>query len=150
MAVGVSLADGVALECFIDELAAAAGKDPLAFRLALTENTPRAHGVLELAAEKSGWGQPVPEGVFRGIACGPPAFFGSYVAHVAEVSLTAGKKVRLRRIVTAVDCGTAVNPESIEAQMEGAIVYGLSAAMKEEITIERGASSRGISMITRS
>ena len=132
-----------ALECFIDELAAAAGKDPLAFRLALTENTPRAHGVLELAAEKSGWGQPVPEGVFRGIACGPPAFFGSYVAHVAEVSLTAGKKVRLRRIVTAVDCGTAVNPESIEAQMEGAIVYGLSAAMKEEITIERGRVVQG-------
>jgi len=127
-----------ALECFIDELAAAAGKDPVAFRLAMTEKTPRAHGVIALAAEKSGWSQPPPRGVFRGIACGPPAFFGSYVAHVAEVSLTAERKVRLLRIVTAVDCGTAVNPESIEAQMEGAIIYGLSAAMKEEITIEKG------------
>jgi len=132
-----------ALECFIDELAAAAGKDPVAFRLALTEKSPRAHGVLELAAEKSGWGKPLPAGVFRGVACGPPAFFGSYVAHVAEVSLTADRKIRLLRVVSAVDCGTAVNPESIEAQMEGAIVYGLSAAMKEEITIDKGRVVQG-------
>jgi isoquinoline 1-oxidoreductase subunit beta len=127
-----------ALECFIDELAHAAGKDPCEFRLSLTANNPRAHGVLELAMEKSAWGSPLPGGVFRGVACGPPAFFGSYVAHVAEISVAPDKSVRVRRIVSAVDCGTAVNPESVEAQMEGAIVYGLSAALKGEITIEGG------------
>jgi isoquinoline 1-oxidoreductase beta subunit len=127
-----------ALECFIDELAVAAGKDPCEFRLFLTANNPRAHGVLTLAAEKAGWGKTLPPGVFRGIACAPPAFFGSYVAQVAEISLTAERNVRVRRVVCAVDCGTAINPESIEAQMEGAIVYGLSAALKGEITIDRG------------
>ena len=127
-----------ALECFIDELAHAAGKDPCEFRLSLTANNPRAHGVLRLAMEKSAWGSPLPSGVFRGVACGPPAFFGSYVAHVAEISLAPDKTVRVRRIVSAVDCGTAVNPESVEAQMEGAIVYGLSAALKGEITIDGG------------
>jgi CO/xanthine dehydrogenase Mo-binding subunit len=127
-----------ALECFIDELAAAAGKDPCEFRLGLTANNPRAHGVLKLAAEKSGWGKPLPGGVFLGVACGPPSFFGSYVAQVAEISLSADRNVRVRRVVCAVDCGTAVNPESIEAQIEGGIVYGLSAALKGPITIERG------------
>jgi isoquinoline 1-oxidoreductase beta subunit len=127
-----------ALECFIDELAEAAGKDPCAFRLELTAHNPRANRVLKLAREKSGWDKPLPPGVFRGIACGPPAFFGSYVAHVAEVSITAAREVRVRRVVCAVDCGTAVNPESIEAQMEGAIVYGLSAALKGEITVDKG------------
>ena len=132
-----------ALECFIDEMAAAAGKDPCEFRLSLTARSPRAHGVLALAREKSGWEKPLPPGVFRGIACGPPAFFGSYVAHVAEISLNADRSVRVRRVVCAVDCGTAVNPESIEAQMEGAIVYGLSAALKGEITIDRGRVVQG-------
>jgi len=131
-----------ALECFIDELAAAAGKDPVDFRLALTGHNPRAHAVLKLAREKSGWDTPPGAGVSRGIAFGPHAFYGSWVAHVAEVSVEGGA-VRVHRIVTAIDCGTAVNPESIEAQIEGGIVYGLTAALKGEITIERGSAVQG-------
>ena len=131
-----------ALECFIDELAEAAQKDPVDFRLALTEQNPRAHAVLRLAREKSGWDTPPPARVFRGIAFGSHAFYGSWVAHVAEVSVE-GAVVRVRRVVTAIDCGTAVNPESIEAQIEGGIVYGLSATLKGEITIERGGTVQG-------
>jgi len=132
-----------ALECFIDELASAAGRDPYEFRLALSGKSPRTNAVLRLAAEKSGWGTPPPAGHFRGIACGPHAFYGSYVAHVAEVSVTRDAAVRLHRIVCAIDCGIAVNPETIEAQIEGAIVYGLSAALKGEITIEGGRAVQG-------
>jgi len=131
-----------ALECFIDELAAAAGKDPVDFRLALMAESPRAHAVLALAREKSGWDTPPPAGISRGIAFGSHAFYGSWVAHVAEVSVEGGA-VRVRRVVTAIDCGTAVNPESIEAQIEGGIVYGLTAALKGEITIERGRTVQG-------
>jgi len=131
-----------ALECFIDELAEAAGKDPVDFRLALTRDNPRAHAVLALAREKSGWDTPPPAGVSRGIAFGSHAFYGSWVAHVAEVTVEAGT-VRVRRVVTAIDCGTAVNPESVEAQIEGGIVYGLSAALKGEITIARGRTEQG-------
>ena len=132
-----------ATECFIDELATAAGRDPFEFRLELSVKSPRTHAVLKLAAEKSGWGTALPGGHFRGIACGPHAFYGSYVAHVAEVSVTADSTVRLHRIVCAIDCGIAVNPETIEAQIEGAIVYGLSAALKGEITIDRGRAVQG-------
>jgi isoquinoline 1-oxidoreductase beta subunit len=132
-----------ALECFIDELAAVAGRDPLEFRLELSAKSPRTHAVLKLAAEKSNWGKPLPRGYYRGIACGPHAFYGSYVAQVAEVSVTADSTVRLHRVVCAIDCGIAVNPETIEGQMEGAIVYGLSAALKGEITIDRGRTVQG-------
>ena len=127
-----------ALECFIDELAESAGKDPYQFRLALTAQSPRAQQVLRLAAEKAGWERPLPKGRYRGLACAPPAFFRSFVAHVVEISVSPQHTVRVHRVVSAVDCGVAVNPDTIEAQIEGGIVYGLSAALKGEITIDKG------------
>jgi isoquinoline 1-oxidoreductase beta subunit len=127
-----------ALECFIDELAAAAGRDPLEFRLTLAEKSPRAKKVLQLAGEKAGWGSPLPPGRFRGIACAPPAFFQTYVAHVAEISLRPDGTVRVHRVVCAVDCGIVVNPDTVAAQMEGSIAFGLTAALKGEITIDGG------------
>lgn len=137
---------GFATECFVDELAHAAGKDPFEFRRALLEgermvpsgsekfSTTRLRGVLELAATRAGWGTPLPKGRARGIACYPA--FGSYVAHVAEVSVEDGA-VRVHRVVCAIDCGLTVNPDTVEAQMEGSVVYALS-ALKHTITIERG------------
>ncbi|HWP59846.1 MAG TPA: xanthine dehydrogenase family protein molybdopterin-binding subunit [Candidatus Acidoferrales bacterium] len=123
-------------ESFIDELAAAAGKDPFEFRRELLVKAPRHKRVLELAAEKAGWGKPLPPGRFRGIAV---AFsYGSYAAEVAEVSVAKDGKVRVHRVVCAVDCGMYVNPDQVEAQMEGGIVYGLTAALYGEITIENG------------
>jgi len=137
------------VESFIDELAAATGKDPVEFRKSLLVKTAnwkpkdeddpdpaRLRGVLELAAEKSGWTTPLPKGRGRGIA----AFFsfGSYFAEVAEVTLTGGN-FKIDRIVAAVDCGQIVNPESVRSQTESAIIYGLSAALKNEITIKNGA-----------
>jgi isoquinoline 1-oxidoreductase beta subunit len=132
-----------ALECFIDELAAEGGKDPLEFRLGLTGNSPRMKQVLSTVAEHSGWGTPLPAGRFRGIACAPPAFFKTYVAHVAEVSIAGDNTIRVHRVVTAIDCGIVVNPETVEAQMEGCIVFGLSAALKGEITIDKGRVVQG-------
>jgi isoquinoline 1-oxidoreductase subunit beta len=141
--------NGFAVESFIDELAAAAGQDPMEFRKSLlvkpanwkakSEDDPdpaRLRGVLELAAEKAGWGTPLPKGRGRGIA----AFcsFGSYFAEVAEVTVQ-GSDFKIDRIVAAVDCGQIVNPESVRSQTEGAIIYGLSAALKNEITIKNGA-----------
>jgi isoquinoline 1-oxidoreductase beta subunit len=123
-------------EVFMDELARAAGKDPLAFRLAHLPRTSRLRGVLQLAAEKAGWGGSVPKGRGLGIAC--HASFGSYVAHVAEVSVRNGR-IAVHRVVTAVDCGTALNPDSVEHQAEGSVVYGLSAALRGEITLKDGA-----------
>jgi isoquinoline 1-oxidoreductase beta subunit len=123
-------------ESFIDEIAAAVGKDPYEFRLELLTKAPRHKRVLELAASKAGWGQPLPEGRYRGIAVAES--FGSYVAEVAEVSVDKGGQVRVHRVVCAVDCGKYVNPDTIEAQMQGGIVYGLTAALKGEITIENG------------
>lgn len=122
-------------ECFLDEVAHAAGKDPVAFRQALLAGAPRHLAVLNLAAEKAGWGTPLPAGRGRGVAVHES--FGSWVAQVAEVSVEGGK-VRVHRVVCAVDCGTAVNPGQIEAQMQSAIVYGLSAALYGEITIKKG------------
>jgi isoquinoline 1-oxidoreductase beta subunit len=124
------------LEAFIDEVAAAAGKDPVEFRRALLGKQPRLLAALDLAVQKSGWGAPLPAGMHRGVAVA--ASFGSFVAQVAEVSLDAGSKPRVHRIVAAIDCGTAVNPEIVERQVEGAIVYGLSAALYEQITFENG------------
>jgi isoquinoline 1-oxidoreductase beta subunit len=122
-------------ECFFDELAALAGKDPLEARLELMEDHPRHAGVLKLAAEKSGWGGKLPEGRARGIAVAES--FGSYAAEVAEVSIDRGR-VRVHRMTCAVDCGMTVNPNLIRAQMESAIVYGLTATLKGAITIKDG------------
>jgi isoquinoline 1-oxidoreductase subunit beta len=124
------------VESFIDEVAHAAGKDPFEFRRALLEKHPRHKAVLELAAEKAGWGTALPEGRARGIAV--QESFGSYVAQVAEVSVSPEGKPKVHRIVCAVDCGTVVNPDTVEAQMESAIVFGLSAALSGEITIKDG------------
>ena len=122
-------------ECFIDELAAATKKDPVEFRRRLLADKPRHLGVLNLAAEKAGWGTPLPKGRYRGVAV--HSAFDSYVAEIAEVSIEKGT-VRVHRVVAAVDCGQVVNPDIVEAQIEGGIVYGLTAALKGEITIERG------------
>lgn len=128
---------GYATEVFVDELAAAARQDPVAFRRALLAGQPRHLGVLELAAEKAGWGTPLPAGRGRGIAVHKS--FDSYVAEVAEVSLQADGTVKVHRVVCAVDCGVAVNPDIIRSQMEGGIAYGLSAALYGEVTLDRGA-----------
>ena len=134
--------NGFVLESFIDELAHAAGKDPYEFRRQSLKKDSRLKKVLEVAADKSGWGSQLPKGRFRGIAATPPAFFGSYVAYVAEVSVE-GKGIQVHRIVAAVDCGLCVNPDSVAAQIEGAIAFGLSAALKGEITIEKGRVVQG-------
>jgi isoquinoline 1-oxidoreductase beta subunit len=124
-----------AVETFIDELAAAAKQDPYEYRRSLLGNAPRYRGVLELAATKAEWGTPLAAGRARGIAVHKS--FESYVAQVAEVSVSDGD-VRVHRVVCAVDCGMFVNPDTIEAQMQSAIVFGLTAALKGAITIDRG------------
>lgn len=129
------------MEGFIDEMAAAAKKDPFEFRRALLGKSPRHKAVLELAAAKAGWGQPLPAGVFRGIAV--VSSFGSYVAEVAEVSVAADGTPRVHRVVAAIDCGMTVNPTIIARQVEGAIVYGLSAALYGRISINNGQVSTG-------
>ena len=121
-------------ESFLDELAAAGGKDPVEFRRRLLANSPRLLGVLNLAAEKAGWGKP-PAGRFQGVAL--VNNIGSYNAQVAEVSVDRGK-LRVHRVVCAVDCGRVVNPAIVRQQIESGIVFGLSAAMKGAITIDRG------------
>lgn len=134
---GVNLnQNAVYLECFIDELAHAAGKDPLAFRRALMANHPKHLAVLNAVAERVGWGTPAPAGVFRGLC--QTMGFGSYVAACAEVSVSDAGKLTIHRIVAATDCGHAVNPQQIEAQVEGSFVYGLSAALYGECTVKDG------------
>jgi isoquinoline 1-oxidoreductase beta subunit len=129
--------NGYITECFIEELARAGGKDSFEFRRKLLANAPRHLGVLELAAEKAEWGKPLPAGRTRGIAV--VESFGSFVAEVVEVSINRKSgDVRVDRVVCAVDCGRYVNPDTIAAQMEGAIVFGLTAALKGQITIEKG------------
>jgi len=127
------------METMIDELAAAAGRDPVAFRLALLGKSPRAAGVLKVAADKAGWGKPRRAGVAQGIAVHES--FGTFVAQVAEVSMRNGK-VRVERVVCAVDCGVPVNPDVIRAQMEGCIGYGLSALYYSEIEIKAGRATQ--------
>jgi len=124
------------VETFIDELAHAAGKDPFEFRRGLLANHPRHKRVLEFVAEKAEWGKPLAEGRGRGIAIHES--FGSFVAHVIEVSVSREGKVRVHRIVGAVDCGPVVNPDTIRAQIEGGAVFGLTAALYGEITFEQG------------
>lgn len=134
---GVNLnQNAIYLESFIDELANAAGKDPLEFRRALMKNHPKHLAVLNAAAEKAEWGKPLPAGVFRGIC--QTMGFGSYVAAVAEVSVADDGKLKVHRIVAATDPGHAVNPAQIARQVEGSFVYGLSAALYGEITIKDG------------
>jgi isoquinoline 1-oxidoreductase beta subunit len=124
-----------ATESFIDELAHAAGRDPFDYRRRLLQQAPRHRAVLELVAEKAGWGAPLAAGHGRGIAV--YRSFGSIVAQVAEVSV-ANNRIRVERVVCAIDCGVAVNPDSVRAQLEGAIAMGVSAALKEEIRIQAG------------
>jgi isoquinoline 1-oxidoreductase beta subunit len=126
-----------AVEAFLDEVAEAAGKDPVEFRLALLKDHPRHVGVLKLAAEKAGWGTPAAQGRFRGIAVAES--FNTYVAQVAEVSVAEGGRVKVERVVCAVDCGTAINPDQIRAQMEGGIGFGLGAILKSQLTLTNGA-----------
>ena len=128
--------NGFLVESFLDELAWAAGQDPVEYRKTLLATKPRHLGVLELVAAKSGWGSPLPDGRARGVAL--MESFSSYVAEVAEVSLNADRTIRVDRVVAAVDCGTVVNPDIVAAQVESAIVYGLTAALHGEITIDRG------------
>ncbi len=123
------------MECFIDELAHETGQDPLAFRLKLMKNYPKNVAVLKAVAEKVGWGKPAADGVYRGLAqC---TAFGSHIAACAEVSVTDGQ-LKMHRIVAATDCGIAVNPQQIEAQVEGSFVYGLSAMIHGECTVKDG------------
>lgn len=123
------------METMIDELAAAAGQDPVAFRRKLLAKHPRVLATLELAAKKAGWGTPLPAGRARGIAVHES--FGSVCAHVAEVSLDQGA-VRVHRVVSAFDCGLVVNPLTVEAQVQGAVAFGLSAALHSAITLKDG------------
>jgi len=134
--------NGFFSESFIDELAAAAKKDPYEFRRALLTKAPRQLGVLNLAAQKAGWGTPLPAGRFRGIAV--LEAFLSYAAQVMEISVNRQQKtLQVHRVVAAVDVGRVVNPDTIVAQAESAIVYGLTAALKGEITIKGGRVEQG-------
>jgi isoquinoline 1-oxidoreductase beta subunit len=147
-----ALQAGFALESFIDELAAAAGKDPLAYRLHLlakdqdlqyfttTWHTARMRGVLQLAAEKAAWDKPLMPGHFRGIACF--GCFASYMAEVVEITME-NDQPRVHRVVAVVDCGQVVNPGILEQQIQGGIVYGLSNALRAKITIEKGRIVQG-------
>ena len=121
----------------MDRLAKAAGQDPVAFRLRAIKDAPREAAVLRLAAEKAGWGTTEPPaGVHRGIAVHKS--FGSYVAQVAEVRLTEGGQMKVEKVVCAVDCGFAVTPDQVAAQMEGGIGFGLGAALRNRITLDDG------------
>jgi isoquinoline 1-oxidoreductase beta subunit len=123
-------------ESFMDELAAAAKQDPVAYRLALLDKSPRAKAVLELAAEKAGWGQPLPERVGRGVSV--QFVFATYMAQIAEVEVSKDGSIRVHRVVCAVDCGTVVNPDTVRAQIESAIIFGITAALYGEITLKNG------------
>jgi len=124
------------VESFMDELAAAAKQDAVAYRRTLLDKAPRAKAVLELAAEKAGWGQPLPERVGRGVSL--QFVFGTYMAQVAEVEVSMNGAVRVRRVVCAVDCGTVINPDTVQAQIQGAIIFGITAALHGEITLKDG------------
>jgi isoquinoline 1-oxidoreductase beta subunit len=128
--------NGVYFECFMDEIARAAGKDPLEFRRGFMSKHPKHLAVLNAAAEKAGWGTPLPPGIHRGIA--QFMGYGSYSAAVAEVSMNKDGKVKVHRMVLALNCGHAVNPDQIAAQVEGSVAYGLSAAFYGESTVDRG------------
>jgi len=128
--------NAVYIECFMDEVAKAAGKDPLEFRRGLMGKFPKHLAVLNAAAEKAGWGEPLPAGVHRGIA--QFMGYGSYSAAVAEVSVSDQGRLKLHRLVLALNCGHAVNPGQIEAQVQGSVAYGLTAALYGEMPVENG------------
>jgi len=128
-------------ESFIDEVAAAAGQDAVAYRRALLGKSPRARAVLDLAAEKSDWGKPLPAGSGRGISL--QSAFGSYMAHVAEVEVAKSGAVHVRRVVCAVDCGIVVNPDTVQAQLQSAVNFGITAALYGEITLKNGRVEQG-------
>jgi isoquinoline 1-oxidoreductase beta subunit len=128
--------NAIFMECFMDELAHAAGQDALEFRRKLMSKHPKHLAVLNAVADRAGWGKPAPQGVHRGLA--QMMAFGSYVAACAEVSVTGGDKVKIHRIVCATDPGYAVNPAQIERQIAGSFVYGLSALFMEECTVKDG------------
>jgi isoquinoline 1-oxidoreductase beta subunit len=123
-------------ESFIDEMAAAAKQDPVAYRRSLLDKSPRAKAVLDLAAEKAGWGQALPKGSGRGVSL--QFVFGSYMANVAEVEVSKEGAVRIRRVVSAMDCGTVVNPDTVQAQIQSGIIFGATAALHGEITLKNG------------
>jgi len=124
------------VESFMDELAAAAKKDPVQYRLALLDKSPRAKAVLQLAADKAGWGQPLPKRSGRGVSV--QHAFGSYMAQVAEVEVSKDGDVRVRRVVCALDCGAVVNPDTVQAQVQSAVIFGISAALFGQITLKDG------------
>jgi isoquinoline 1-oxidoreductase beta subunit len=125
-----------AIESFMDELARKAGKDPIAFRREMLGKTPRLQGVLDVVAEKSNWGQPLPARVGRGVSVQPT--FGTSIATVVEAEIDPAGDVHLRRVTLAVDCGIAINPDSVVAQLEGGMIFGLTAALYGEITVDKG------------
>jgi isoquinoline 1-oxidoreductase beta subunit len=129
-----------AMEVFVDELARAAGQDPVQYRLGLLKDAPREAAVLRLAAEKAGWGQTMPRGRGQGVAVHKS--FGTYVAMVADVTVDGGS-LKVDRIVAAVDCGIAVNPDVIRAQIEGAVGFTLSSVLRNRITLQDGAVQEG-------
>jgi isoquinoline 1-oxidoreductase subunit beta len=128
--------NAIFMECFMDELAHAAGQDPLEFRRKLMGKHPKHLAVLNAVADRAGWGKPAPQGVYRGLA--QMMSFGSYVAACAEISVTGGDKIKVHRIVCATDPGHAVNPAQIERQVAGSFVYGLSALFMQECTVKDG------------
>jgi isoquinoline 1-oxidoreductase subunit beta len=128
--------NAVYLECFMDEVARAAGKDPLEFRRVIMKERPKHLAILNAVAEKAGWGTPLPAGVYRGIA--QFMGYGSYSAAVAEVSVSDRGKVKVHRLVLGADSGHVVNPGQVEAQIEGSVAYGLGAALYQEATVENG------------
>jgi isoquinoline 1-oxidoreductase beta subunit len=128
--------NAIYLECFMDELARAAGQDALAFRRKLMTSNPKHLAVLNAVAERVGWDKPAPKGIFRGIA--QQMGLGSYVAAVAEISVSDGNKIKLHRIVAAIDPGYVVNPAQLERQIAGSFVYGLSALFYGECTVKGG------------
>ena len=124
------------VESFMDELAATAKKDPVDYRRALLEKAPRAKAVLELVAEKAGWSRPLPQGSGRGVSI--QFVFGTYMAQVAEVEVSKDGGVRVRRVFCALDCGSVVNPDTVRAQVQGAVIFGITAALYGEITLKDG------------
>ncbi len=124
------------VEGFIDELAARVGRDPVAYRLELLKQQPRLKAVIEMAADKVGWGEPLPQGHYQGIAAHPG--FGSYVAQVVELSVDKSEGIRIHRIVCVIDCGQVINPDMVVQQMEGGIIFGLTATVTSAVTIRNG------------
>jgi isoquinoline 1-oxidoreductase subunit beta len=125
-----------AIECFIDELARKAGADPIAFRRNMLDKTPRLKAALALVAEKSGWGSPLPPRVGRGVSAQPS--FASFIATVVEAEVDERGEISLRKVTSVVDTGIAVNPDIVVAQLQGGLIFGLTAALYGEITIDKG------------